>query len=357
MGKEIVELTGLRGLACACVWLVHNGSDSPYVFSTLAGNGRVGVTVFFVLSGFLMGECYKHCNFPCATCSKAFWVRRAARVCPLYYLSLMLSLNQLMGIAGDNTLSIVNVVLTLSMLQAWFPFNPYTWNGVTWTLSVEAFCYLLFPLAVNTIRKRYLTYTAVFTVMCVVPLIISALLLPWIWYDSYAQSMLSRFPLLRCFDFLLGVCAASWEKPAGCPGWLQVYGSFGSLVAWLLLSPFLSVHWHLYNATGFLAPLCAWVVFVLARYPGEGPFAWLLGTQPVYLLGKISYAFYLLHTVYDTYAQPPATDRWVYTPTFWCASVGLGAMAHLLVEQPLYSRILRKFSWRCECTAEVCSPC
>jgi peptidoglycan/LPS O-acetylase OafA/YrhL len=37
-------------------------------------------------------------------------------------------------------------LLTINLLQSWFPQAALTWSAVCWSLSVEAFFYLVFPI-------------------------------------------------------------------------------------------------------------------------------------------------------------------------------------------------------------------
>ena len=58
MQKEIGALTGLRGVAALIVFVSHGANEG--VLPAMLGNGfgQIGVMIFFVLSGFLMGQLY-----------------------------------------------------------------------------------------------------------------------------------------------------------------------------------------------------------------------------------------------------------------------------------------------------------
>src|ERR1700726_3367243 len=80
------ELDGLRGLAAYLVVLSHVSNKSN-LWDTLfgAGGGQIGVMLFFVLSGYLMGVLYLDRPFTFAEV-RAYVVRRIGRVLPLFYL-------------------------------------------------------------------------------------------------------------------------------------------------------------------------------------------------------------------------------------------------------------------------------
>jgi peptidoglycan/LPS O-acetylase OafA/YrhL len=88
--KDIRELTGLRGLAALVVVVSHAANQGilPSVFG--GGLGQVGVMVFFVLSGFLMGHLYG--TRPLTRSGVETYARsRVGRVFPLYLLVLVVS--------------------------------------------------------------------------------------------------------------------------------------------------------------------------------------------------------------------------------------------------------------------------
>src|ERR1044071_2250504 len=80
----IKPLDGLRGLAAMIVYLSHVSNASGLMGAVLGhGDGQIGVVIFFVLSGFLMGHLYLDLA-PSARNVGCFLVRRLARVAPLY---------------------------------------------------------------------------------------------------------------------------------------------------------------------------------------------------------------------------------------------------------------------------------
>jgi peptidoglycan/LPS O-acetylase OafA/YrhL len=89
-GDRITELDGLRGLAVLSVVLAHYfGEVSHRIF--VFDLGWLGVDLFFVLSGFLIGGILID-NRDSASFLSSFYIRRALRIFPIYYLVLVLAL-------------------------------------------------------------------------------------------------------------------------------------------------------------------------------------------------------------------------------------------------------------------------
>ena len=115
-------------------------------------------------------------------------------------------------------------VAELLLIQAWVPDNQVYagGNGVTWSLSVEMFFYLVFPFAIVGLRRlrgRGVAVTAAVTLalMAGLPLIVSLAGLST--YSSLYYWLFFVFPPYRFGEFLLGMLLAramvlGWRTPA-----------------------------------------------------------------------------------------------------------------------------------------------
>lgn len=155
---RIVELDGLRGTAALIVVVSHYLGESPHGIRALA-LGWLGVHVFFVLSGFLIGSIildqHERPDF-----LKNFYLRRAARIVPIYVLVCAATLAAIaltqghawtdhpFG-AGVYALFGSNVVMSI-----WG--GGGAWLLPTWTLAVEEQFYLLLPAVIMLTPKRRL---------------------------------------------------------------------------------------------------------------------------------------------------------------------------------------------------------
>ncbi|MGI9062022.1 MAG: acyltransferase family protein [Ktedonobacteraceae bacterium] len=168
--NSIAVLDGVRAIACLLVVFYHislltartniwapNASAHP-LFSTVALAGASGVTLFFVLSGFLLFRPYAKAllaesSWPSA---KLFYLRRSFRIIPAYYVCLfviiLLSQQQYLQRIHWHELALF---LTFFMDSTYR--TNHQLNGPFWTLAVEWQYYLILPLialAISWVVKR-----------------------------------------------------------------------------------------------------------------------------------------------------------------------------------------------------------
>lgn len=163
------SLTGARFLAALWVVVYHyalefrfpslRGGELHYLLGphtpldVLILQGHLAVDFFFLLSGFILAYTYVSADGTAYGGARAFWVARVARIYPVYLLGLVLDFWPYVS-RGANPLSVAaSGVSHLLMLQAWIP-PTQAWNQPSWSLSVEAFFYALFPLLLPLIARR-----------------------------------------------------------------------------------------------------------------------------------------------------------------------------------------------------------
>ncbi|HVE66393.1 MAG TPA: acyltransferase, partial [Thermoanaerobaculia bacterium] len=149
-------LTGLRFVAAMAVVLYHVPMK-PFASETatrLTAYGYLGVSLFFVLSGFILTYTYIDPHTGALRGSvRDFWWARVARIYPVYLIALLLSLpiflifRVLVAAPAARPPALLSAALTPLLLQAWWPTTATQWNTPGWSLSVELFFYALFPFA------------------------------------------------------------------------------------------------------------------------------------------------------------------------------------------------------------------
>jgi peptidoglycan/LPS O-acetylase OafA/YrhL len=163
MNAFIRQLTGVRFIAAFWVLMYHfqGPLDRLHllvpVVADLLRVGRLGVDLFFALSGFILTYTYLKKLGPsfAARAAGIFLWLRLARIWPVHFVMLNvagLALVAQSKVTGDSLsrswFNPVDYVKNLLLVQEWGPNPQRGWNFVAWSLSMEWLAYLLFPLVV-----------------------------------------------------------------------------------------------------------------------------------------------------------------------------------------------------------------
>jgi peptidoglycan/LPS O-acetylase OafA/YrhL len=140
-------LDGIRGIACLVIYFYHTGCDiyaPPLVLP-----GFTGVSIFFVLSGYLMfgpflGALMGDRTWPSL---RQYSIRRFSRIYPPYLVALILF--SLARYAGHlKPPSLANFLTHVLLIFNYFDWRDFfSINAVFWSLAVEAQFYLILPIA------------------------------------------------------------------------------------------------------------------------------------------------------------------------------------------------------------------
>ena len=266
------------------------------------------MSFFFFLSGFILTHVYAPQVEEGAFRTRAFLMARLARIYPVYLLGLLLQAAFIgLGIYWDRFALLkhgADIQPHILLLQAWMPGWVHQWNAPGWSLSVEAFLYLSFPLLLPWLVRRSTAAwcglaAAVFALMYFV-------VEPWrmqVWGPYFnthaaAREFLLYFPLFHWPTFLLGSLSYLLAREIGrratpsAPGLTVALALATVVMCWFMWraesSPLFS---HLVH-NGVLAPCYA--VIVGAIFLGEPLARRGLSHRWVVLLGEASYSVYIL---------------------------------------------------------------
>ena len=337
---EVRPLTALRGLAAMAVVTQHFSATAQAHANTtipsLVPHGYMAVDFFFVLSGFIM--CYTYLarfeRSGMATYGD-FLARRAARVLPLNVAVLLLIFAAGMLCQALGTTDYVTGDLLrpprwgLDLPENMLLLPPFgigeNLNGPSWSISVEAVAYLLFPLL---ILPAFHPRPAVRLLLAAVALVIMSRI-------NLAGDGSVQAQVLRCLcEFSLGMLSFGVLRA----GQARRIGSDGSVLALLA-----SIAALLLARQDFLAAIL-FPPLVLATARNQGLAARLLSADWVWRLGVISYSLYLLHNMFRMPLLALLT-AWHPAPLSAPAALAFAAAgslavipfavaAHRLVEQP-----------------------
>jgi peptidoglycan/LPS O-acetylase OafA/YrhL len=341
---RVAALDGLRGLAIVAVVLFHVavmatrdapwiGNASPPVVLWPLFAGKLGVDVFFVLSGFLCMQSWHQLRSRHAASRsiREFTKRRARRIIPPYWFSLLL----LVPLRAPEWLTTWNGwwnILTFASVQQFMdPQLPHHVNVVTWSLTTEVHFYVLLPLLAVVLRR-----------LGWAKLVIGMIGLSVLWrFANGGTGTEAEWIVGRIDQFVAGMAAASLVT--GAPrsalvrtllhrrtGWILAAAATAVAVplgATQLLRKPLAFEATFHAAFGLVA--AAWLVrLVLSGRPSRLELPWL-GT-----IGAVSYSLYLWHWP----LMMEASIRWgpsaVVLTGALAASVVMTWISYVLLERP-----------------------
>lgn len=377
--RPLPALTGLRFFLAIWVVIFHLVPGTPGLripwlpgapagLSNLLRTGYVAVTIFFVLSGFVLAYNYDLGRAWSRQDRSRFAVARFTRIYPAYFIGLVSLVpvavyRAWQGIeAGEYSLR--SGLLNLVLMQAWWPHAALSWNYPGWSLACEAFYYASFPALGILLWRLKRRATLLATIGSLWGLAIAAplatVLIPVRGFGDVAASggapaaaagfwvsLVSYNPLAGWPAFLSGVALArlyrtlpSDSRWFGRGGWLSI-PSAALIVAILSMAdrlPLPLVH------NGLLLPL--YLALVLGLALEGGLLAKILAVPALIFLGNASYAMYILHFPIGEWLLLSSIAflehtfdglGWVFFYTF--TVIVVSSVFYRWVEEPLHRRL------------------
>ncbi len=329
-GPYLPGIDGLRAVAVLAVVLYHFGLPLP--------GGFVGVDVFFVISGFLIGGLlWRERRTTGRIALGAFWLRRVRRLAPAYFAMAAVSALAAWFILlpfefREFGKSLIAATLWLSNVQFWREAGYFDIGSDskvllhTWSLSVEEQFYVVLPLFVAAVGFWRRGLTGLLVVCWGASLVACIALTP---SDPVATFFLFPF---RAWELLTGVLLAIWLQSGTriVPAWVPDLGLGLILAAVFLVS-----------AAGFpgwqaAVPVAGAAMMLAGQNSGAGSVVVLSHRVPVFI-GLISYSLYLWHwpvRVLSGYLRGGEPAWW--EAALWLAlAVVLAILGWALVERPL----------------------
>jgi peptidoglycan/LPS O-acetylase OafA/YrhL len=221
-------LTSIRFLAAIAVVVSHYSElgllNLPSQIFDFVDGGRPAVSLFFVLSGFILTFTYR--DQLAAKGARSFYQARFARIYPVVLLGLALCVPTTLYLLNSDDRSLLmqwyalknpaylslaaSLVCQLLLLNAWFPFAAVNqpWNGPSDSVSCEAFFYMMFPLMLRkmmSMRLAWLSFAGIgLFLMQGLWIVFLQTFLPL----SRSGFLVVGLPLTRLFEFVVGVYAA-----------------------------------------------------------------------------------------------------------------------------------------------------
>lgn len=303
--NRIQALDGLRGVAILLVCSFHYINNQLLEPSNLLEKilskstyfGWIGVDLFFVLSGFLIGTIVL-ANVKKAGFFKAFFLRRFLRIVPNYFLLIIFFIILSSIHFFDNNLFLfknntIPLWAYLAMCHNFFMAQTGMGSAamsVTWSIGIEEQFYIVFPFIVFLAPKNLLPYILILFFLsaawfryqaggfpanyvlpyCRMDALASGVFVAWLSAENDIQQLVRKRALILKIIFLLifGVCA-------------YLYLTFGDL--------------GVYKQSFFSVLFTIILLFTLTSEIGL--LNWFLTRRWLVLIGMISYPLYLFHYI------------------------------------------------------------
>ena len=280
--------------------------------------GALGVTIFFVLSGFLITRILlsskdKLSNQPNGGLSKylkTFYIRRTIRIFPVYYLTLVV-----LALINEPPVRQKFAWLALYATNIYIALY-HTWLGTVdhlWSLAVEEQVYLFLPLLLFFVPRRFVPLTA----FC---MIIGSVGLRYALYRGHMPWFIGYVSTPTCLDAfgLGGLMAYGWlyerarfERVFRSSIWVWVslllFIGVGVVNSWIALDSPRGYHNIMSDVWERLAAsLFGFFLIGRAVLGFGGIMQWVLENPVSQYMGRISYGLYLYHNfVFNVYHTRP----------------------------------------------------
>jgi peptidoglycan/LPS O-acetylase OafA/YrhL len=330
-------LDGVRAVAVAAVLLFHGAAFLP--------GGFLGVDAFFVLSGFLitsllLAERDRHGRIRLT----AFWGRRARRLLPaLLVLLLVTVVGAHYLLPADNpmrlrwdALSALSYVANWRMIyQGGGYFDqtaPASALQHTWSLGIEEQFYLLWPLLLLVIPRRFLALS------CCAGALLSAGVMALL-YDPFDADRAYFGTDTRAQALLIGGVFAARALSRWVPAAAATLGA--PLFLFALVRADGSDAW-LYRGGFLLVALAVAGVIAYAVTSPRGLIARFLALSALVWVGQISYGLYLWHWPLYQFLTAERTGMSGFNLLAFrlAVTIAVAYASYLLIEQPIRRRLV-----------------
>ena len=377
--KRNSALDSLRGFSTILIVVYHVFAISGYTVTHANSTGaytqrlNVGVTIFFVLSGFLIFRPFVHSLIHSSALPSVghFYLKRAARILPGYWFALFI-------LAELDALRIVNAS---GFTRNVFLVHPFTEDNVfsgiaqAWTLSVEMSFYIVVPLLAYAFRHRSIKNRSSTTSIRMLLSVLTCIFLgAYVFQMFIHQTHFWFFKTANIWlpshmdTFALGMFVAVLVEAPAMARTLSHIKSFledhagacvlGSVLVWLvsaninmpvgMVAPEFSLgllcHF-LYSISAFLlvAPFCVESRSFLIKVLSFRLFTWL---------GTISYGIYLWHAAIiggnfaEKYMPYRENDGQVILRLLIVlpASIAIASLSYYLLERPITRAVSKRYT-------------
>lgn len=338
--SKLDALTSWRFIAALAVFIYHANVVMPQFHPHVLGT--VGVSFFFVLSGFILTYVYlyKLKKFNVKNTLK-FYIARIAKLYPVHLMTFFMAspgMAKSYGLAIGAPVAgivIVAAIMNLLLIHAW-PASldvRFSFNNVSWTISIELLFYALFPFIVALLSRFMKNITKTRLAVAMIFSWLALLIL-------YSQEFYIPSPIQSLPMFLVGMCIAVYFMHFGslfkrASGGVHTFLEFGSIALLIgsLVAIILVPTWI--DLDVLIIPAISLVILVFAY--NKGALSTFLSRRIMVFLGEISFSFYMLHMIVLGHFQ--FIGGWTGALAALSVTVLASSLTYRYVEEPARKRI------------------
>ncbi|EIA07719.1 acyltransferase family protein [Flavobacterium frigoris] len=298
----IKPLTSLRFFFAFIIFTHHltflgksKASYLRWIHEFILKEGFIGVSFFFILSGFILAYNYRDSILNKSILKSDFYIARIARIYPVHLLCLLIAVPiTLKDVSFNLSTWLAQLFFNVTLTQSFIPvkYIYFSFNSPSWSISNELFFYLLFPFLIilgskvkdNKYKKGLLTMS-----ILLIPLLM--LIIP----APYYKNLFYVNPFFRVFDFIIGLILfeiylrIKKQQSTTNNDLLEV----GSIL--LLLIFFIFHEWVplvMRYSVYYWIPMCLLILIFSFQ---NGIISRFLSNKSLMFLGEISFGFYMFH--------------------------------------------------------------
>jgi peptidoglycan/LPS O-acetylase OafA/YrhL len=310
--QYIKSLDGLRALAVSIVVFSHSDINFPR-------SGGVGVSIFFVLSGFLITSIIVNDLRQQRFRLKNFYSRRFLRLLPCLVVTclFLLLIRLLMGTSVEWKGIAAALTYTTNWVRAYNLFDTGS-LAHCWSLAIEEQYYLLWPFTIIVLEKYSKQDKVNFFLLLGFVLIIAI-------YRATMSGTMNSIRInfgtdTRMDGLILGSALAYLIRSLGPTPQLPKYISIAT--AYIATPVAIFILWQIMTGWSWADPrmakygyllvaLAAAIIILDISANGRSKLRLILEIPPLMYIGKISYGIYLLHYPLNSYLDWFFADAWL----------------------------------------------
>ncbi|KQM21470.1 hypothetical protein ASE73_15585 [Sphingomonas sp. Leaf24] len=305
--------------------------------------GHVGVTFFFVLSGFILAYNYDG-RIKSGKDAFAFLRRRFSRIYPTHLLTVILAMPlAVVPMAGSASQAWDGLAANVLLIQSWFvaPSIYFSMNAVSWSISDEQFFYALCPILIVGLSKIGVKLSLVLVLFWTMSIVILAA--SW---DEAALPVTSHWmfyikPLVRLVEFVVGMALGrSYVQGIRArSGTIFEILTISFAISSILLINYVNIPEQFSLSLAFL-PAAIALVWVFAHEAGKIS-EWI--SHPLALLmGEASFMLYMIHQLVMRYATGIFGSYGIVALIAGGVSVLLSVPLYMAFERPVQRWLNRR---------------